>query len=319
MLDLASPYLRLAEDGDELETYIGYPLCRGTLAGLVNQVADWQTELQWLRAAGRDGGILSENVGAGRGELEDRLRNDGINVIGSSTYGARLEIDRAYAQRIFVSLGDRLPPFSNSCKLQRRAASSTNVLRATLSNRTGQMPRPLLAAIALLSMSRDSRVRPTIRRIKPNLDGIIDGIEMGVGAYSMAKFPRAGLPRLGAQGVFPVTLVNYRRDGDRCHRFSQQEVFDLTLAKMLALLKENGYRGYINLNTMVNESGIWPLEFACRFGHPEYAILDPLQRSSWPDLFRLMLERNALRFATEPGSSEALLLPRRHPLIVESR
>ena len=41
--DLASLYLRLAEDGHEIKIYIGNPLCRGTLAGLVNQVADWQS------------------------------------------------------------------------------------------------------------------------------------------------------------------------------------------------------------------------------------------------------------------------------------
>src|SRR5665809_150666 len=103
--DLASLYLRLAEDGHEIKIYIGNPLCRGTLAGLVNQVADWQAELQWVRDAGRDGCILFENVGAGRGELQDRLRHDGFNVIGSSAYGARLENDRAYAQRILGELG----------------------------------------------------------------------------------------------------------------------------------------------------------------------------------------------------------------------
>ena len=56
-------------------------------------------------AAGSDGCILFENVGAGRGALQDRLRRDGFNVIGSSAYGARLENDRAYAQRVLAELG----------------------------------------------------------------------------------------------------------------------------------------------------------------------------------------------------------------------
>ena len=67
------------------------------------------------------------------------------------------------------------------------------------------------------------------------------------------------------------------------------------------LLKQNGYCGYINLNTIVNEKGIWPLEFTCRFGYPGYAILDPLQRTPWADLFRSMLDRRATHFEVEPG------------------
>ena len=70
---------------------------------------------------------------------------------------------------------------------------------------------------------------------------------------------------------------------------------------MRPLLKQHGYCGYINLNTIVNERGIWPLEFTCRFGYPGYAILDPLQRTSWSDLLRSMLNRSRNRFEAEPG------------------
>jgi len=98
--DLAAIYLRLVEDRHDVKVFIGNPLCQDTLAGLVDRVTDWRAELDWVRSAGTEGCILFENVGAGRGELQDRLRRDGFNVIGSSAYGAHLENDRAHAQRI---------------------------------------------------------------------------------------------------------------------------------------------------------------------------------------------------------------------------
>ena len=77
---------------------------------------------------------------------------------------------------------------------------------------------------------------------------------------------------------------------------------------MAPLLKANGYCGYINLNTIVNEKGIWPLEFTCRFGYPGYAILDPLQKTSWADLFRAMLTRSTLCFDTAPGFAVGIVI-----------
>jgi phosphoribosylamine--glycine ligase len=103
--DLAALYLRLVADGHDVKVFVGHSLCQDTLAGLIDRVTDWQAELGWVRAAGTDGCILFENVGAGRGELQDHLRRDGFNVIGSSAYGARLENDRAYAQRTLRDLG----------------------------------------------------------------------------------------------------------------------------------------------------------------------------------------------------------------------
>src|SRR4029450_5174775 len=102
--DLGSLYLRLAADGHDVKIYIDNHFCHDTLRGLIPRVENWQSELDWIREAGPDGCILFENVGAGRGAVQDRLRADGFNVIGSSAYGARLGNERSYAQRIFADL-----------------------------------------------------------------------------------------------------------------------------------------------------------------------------------------------------------------------
>ena len=48
------------------------------------------------------------------------------------------------------------------------------------------------------------------------------------------------------------------------------------------------------MNTIVNEQGIWPLEFTCRFGYPGFAILDPLQETPWGELFHAMIAKSRI-------------------------
>jgi phosphoribosylamine--glycine ligase len=309
--DLASLYLRLAEDGHEIKIHIGNPLCRGTLAGLVTQVANWQAELQWVREAGRDGCILFENVGAGRGELQDRLRNDGFNVIGSSAYGARLENDRAYAQRILGELGlstgavfEFAQPAEARHFIDRRPARY--VVKSNGANASTFVGRHRAGVDVSAILATDHRYEESSLILME----FIEGIEMGVGAYFNGEdFLEPPCLDWEHKRFFPGDLGELTGEMGTVVTYSRSKrFFDRTLAKMRPLLKENGYCGYINLNTIVNEGGIWPLEFTCRFGYPGYAILDPLQRTSWADLFRLMLERNATRFETEPGFAVGIVI-----------
>jgi phosphoribosylamine--glycine ligase len=95
------------------------------------------------------------------------------------------------------------------------------------------------------------------------------------------------------------TVVTYERS---------RGFFERTLARMEPLLRENGHCGYVNLNTIVNERGIWPLEFTCRFGYPGFAILTPLQETAWGDLFAAIVSRSTIGFATRPGFSVGIVL-----------
>src|SRR4029079_11061508 len=101
------------------------------LAGLVERTPDWRDELDWIRAAGRDGIILFENVPKERGALQDELRAKGLNVIGGSAYGDRLENDRAYAQRVLAAAG---LPIARSWELlieRRRSTFCRKILLVT--------------------------------------------------------------------------------------------------------------------------------------------------------------------------------------------
>jgi phosphoribosylamine--glycine ligase len=309
--DLASLYLRLAGDGHDVKVCIGNPLCRDTLAGLIERVADWKTELEWVRAAGSDGCILFENVGAGRGELQDRLRRDGFNVIGSSAYGARLENDRAYAQRVLADLGlatAAIFEFSDVEEatrfIDRRPARY--VLKSNGPDAASFVGRhPTGADVrALLAAGRKYTASSFI------LMDFVEGVEMGVGAYfNGADFLEPACLDWEHKRFFPGDLGELTGEMGTVVTYSRtKRFFDHTLGRIRPLLREQGYCGYINLNTIVNNRGIWPLEFTCRFGYPGYAILDPLQRTSWADLFRSMLNRTADHFDAELGFSVGIVI-----------
>jgi phosphoribosylamine--glycine ligase len=64
----------------------------------------------------------------------------------------------------------------------------------------------------------------------------------------------------------------------------------------------------VNLNTMINEDGVWPLEFTCRFGYPGFAVLEPLQELGWGNLFRTIIRPESSTFPAAPGFSLCVVL-----------
>jgi phosphoribosylamine---glycine ligase len=309
--DLAALYLRLAEDGHEVKVCISHPLCQDTLSGLIDRVANWEGELEWVRAADSDGCILFENVGAGRGALQDRLRRDGFNVIGSSAYGARLENDRAYAQRVLAGLGLSTADVfefsdADAARLFINRRSARYVLKSNGPDAPSFVGRhPAGKDVQALLASSSQIAGPSFV-----LMDHVDGVEMGVGAYfNGANFLEPACLDWEHKRFFPGDLGELTGEMGTVVTYSRtKSFFDRTLAKMAPLLRDNGYCGYINLNTIVNDKGIWPLEFTCRFGYPGYAILEPLQRTPWAHLFKTILSRSSLLFETESGFAVGIVV-----------
>src|ERR1700728_975695 len=307
--DLSSLYVRLREEGHEVKVYISKPLCRDTLSGLVEHTDNWRAELPWLREAGPEGIILFENAAEQRGKLQDELRAAGYQVIGGSTYGDRLENDRAFAQAVLAKLGLSICPVHDFSARE----SGVSFLRHYPGRYVLKFNGPLESFVGRLDDGRD--VLAFLEGLPDDIPPFIlmrhvEGVEMGVGAYFNGEdflspscldwehkrfFPGDLGELTGEMG----TIVTY----ERTRRFH-----GLTLARMGPLLRESGYCGYINLNTIVNEEGIWPLEFTCRFGYPGYAILDPLQETPWGKLFHSIIVRSAASFTTAAGFSAGIVM-----------
>ncbi|MDB5641673.1 MAG: hypothetical protein JWN07_990 [Hyphomicrobiales bacterium] len=309
--DLGSLYLRLAAEGHEVRVFIGEPLCRGTLAGMIDHTDDWRRDLPWIREAGVDGIILFEGVSDGAGAQQDALREDGFHVIGGSAFGDRLENDRFYAQGVLRDLGLPIARMEAFDRPEQSAAFiAENPGRYVLKFNGGP---EFGAADNYVGRMRDGRdvqamVEAKFRqlaeeRISFVLMEHISGIEMGVGAYfDGQRFLTPACLDWEHKAFFPGDLGELTGEMGTVATYERSSTFfAATLARMEPLLRTHRYCGYINLNTIVNERGIWPLEFTCRFGYPGFAVLEPLQATPWSALFKAMTTGSQVAFETRPG------------------
>lgn len=318
--DLASLYSRLSVAGHEVKVFIAETTCHSTMAGIVERVDDWEAELPWIKAAGDEGIILFENVSDGRGKKQDALRAQNYQVIGGSELGDRLENDRAYAQDVLRSVGMQTAPVFEFDDVEAAASfvaahPKRYVLKfngeefASADNYVGRFPD----GRDVIAMIRAKFAQLGRGHISFVLMEWLDGIEMGVGAYfNGASFLTPACLDWEHKRFFPGDMGELTGEmGTVATYEGTSDFFNRTLALVAPLLKLYGYCGYINLNTIVNADGIWPLEFTCRFGYPGYSILEPLQKTPWPEMFKMMLSKSHGSFETLPGFSLGVVMTTR--------
>jgi phosphoribosylamine---glycine ligase len=314
--DLGALYMRLLADGHEVKVFVAEPMAQGTMAGLVEHSPNWERELDWVRAAGKEGIILFENVAKSRGTLQDQLRKDGFNVIGGSAFGDRLENDRAFAQRILSDLGLQtaaVTEFTDTSRANdfldrhpgRYVLKFNGANFSSNSNYVGRLPDGADVRAVLNAKAIELKDR-TLSFI---LMEHVSGVEMGVGAYFNGRdFVGPACLDWEHKRFFPGNLGELTGEMGTIATFDHSKnFFARTLRPMAPLLSAGGYCGYINLNTIVNAEGIWPLEFTCRFGYPGFAVLGPLQQTPWAELFATMMNRRGTA-KTRSGFCAAIVL-----------
>ena len=315
--DLGALYMRLLADGHEVKIFVADPLAQGTMAGLVEHTSSWENELDWVKAAGEQGIILFENVAQARGALQDRLRKDGFHVVGGSAYGDRLENDRAFAQRVLADIGlqtaevREFDDVESACQFidehpGRYVLKFNGPKFSSYDNYVGRLSdgadvRAFLRTKCFFEEQSEALSFVLMQHV--------EGVEMGVGAYFNGEnFIGEACLDWEHKRFFPGNLGELTGEMGTIATFDRSRTFfERTLKRMTPMLAAGGYCGYINLNTIVNDLGIWPLEFTCRFGYPGFAVLGPLQQTGWAELFKAMISRKG-NATMLPGFCAAIVL-----------
>ena len=306
--------MRLLAEGHDVRVSVSEPKAVGTMRGLVPRTEDWRAELEWVRGAGPGGVILFEAVSEGFGAFQDELRADGFHVVGGSAFGDRLENDRGFGQALLGTCGF---PISHSREFT-DANSADHFIRSnprryvlkfsdageTATTYLGQIDDGSDVRAILAQRERDDEPMRII------LMDHIDGIEVGVGAYfNGTRFLRPACVDWEHKRFFPGDMGELTGEmGTVATYDGTAALFDRTLGKIEPLLAGRNHVGYVNLNTIINDAGIWPLEFTCRFGYPGFAVLGSLQRTSWSDLFARMVEGAGDPIAVERGFCTGVVL-----------
>ena len=299
-------YLRLLREGHDVRVSIRNPLASGTMAGMIPRSRNGRADLSWVRDAGDDGLILFEAVGFG--ELQDSLRADGYNVIGGSAFGDRLENDRAFAQQFLQELGLKVAATREFRDARDACADlEANPRRCVLklSASAGE------TFVGALPDGRDIAALLNVRPPSSNfvLMDYVEGVETGVGAYfNGTKFLKPACLDWEHKHFFAGDLGELTGEMGTVATFQcSAELFAATLSRLEASLREARHVGWVNLNTIINEEGVWPLEFTCRFGYPGFAVLEPLQVSGWGDVFASIVAGSE-GLPTHDGFSVAVVL-----------
>jgi len=260
--------LRLRMEGNDVAVWIREGRAKSNYDGLLAKPKKWD---EFLDASTI---VIFDSSGGGR--TADRLRARGHFVFAGSTFADSLELDRTIALDFMSQAGIRTPESKTfrsweKAKAYVKERDSRLVFKA--SGDTGNYLGSYVSYDAqdLIEML-DHFAEVTSGRGKPEfiLQDFVEGTEISTeGWFNGREFmtpwnhtlERKQLMNegLGPSGGCAGNLVWIEREVNH--------VIETGIARMAPILADHEYVGPIDLNSVVNEDGVWGLEFTPRFGY----------------------------------------------------
>jgi phosphoribosylamine--glycine ligase len=277
------------KEGHDVRYYIEAQSEQDIADGFVPKSKDWERDAEWADIV-----VFDDTLG--QGAKAQALRATGKPVIGGSPYTDRLEDDRSFGQEELKNAGVNIIPYEDFDSFDpaiefvkknpdryviKPSGEAQNVKRRLFvgEEEDGEDVIRMLEAYKK-AFSDEIKVFQLQRRVS--------GVEVAVGAFHNGKnFVSPVNINFEHKKLFPGEVGPPTGEMGTAMFWSEPNLlFSRTLLKMESKLAEEGYVGYIDLNCIVNNNGIYPLEFTSRFGYPTISIqqegmLTPISDFFW--------------------------------------
>ena len=288
---------RLKKEGNKVRLFVRDKSQRQNLVGMVDQVENWENQLSWVGK--KKGLIIFDSTGFG--DKQDWLRKEGYSVVGGCAMGDKIEDDRHFGKEIMEQCGiETIPSFPFRSieeaitfvkKNREEWVIKQNGHVSKIYNYVGQMPDASDVIDVLETYNKnnkkDSRYIELQKRVRGVEIGVaryfngndwVGPIEMNVEHKSLCS------GGLGPKTYEMGTLMWYDK------AIEKNTIFQSTLAKMKTYLQSVDFRGDVDINCIVNQSGIYPLEITARLGFPSTQLQSALHISPWGEFLKAIAD-----------------------------
>jgi phosphoribosylamine--glycine ligase len=249
---------QISKEGHEVRYFIADKKERDIADGFVAKSKDWEKDKDWA------------------------VRKEEKLVIGGTAYSDKLEDDRSFGQEELKKAGVNIIPYGEF-------ESFDDAIEHVTQNPSRYVIKPSGEAQNVkrrLFVGEEDDGQDVIRMLEAYKKAFADeikvfqlqrrmiGVEVAVGAFFNGKaFIYPININFEHKKLFPGDIGPPTGEmGTSMFWSGANHLFNQTLLKMEPKLAEEGYVGYIDVNCIVNNNGIYPLEFTARFGYPTISI-----------------------------------------------
>lgn len=303
----------LIQEGVSLKLFIENKKDKRSFDGIIPKTNNWRKELDWV---GHDGIIIFDDHGYGK--EQDELRRQGYQVIGGTEITDTLESDREFAQQLFHQYGLPTRDLKNFTSLRDAITYITkNPKRWVVKQNTSEhkdltyigMMHNGHDVVAYLESFLDSSDKITDQVI--TLHEFVDGVEIGVGRYFNGNDWVGPVEiNLEHKRFFPGNIGPITSEMGTLAWYTEHEgyLFQKVLTPWKEFLQKVNFKGDFEINCIVNEQGIIPLEVTPRFGSPIIHLQETMHTSPWSEFFLALAQGRSYDLTWKQGYGIVVLL-----------